>query len=270
LHTAKTGCSKVGQGTCRLQLFVWIKEKVLMDEQFKKDIVRKLRGQRIYRWVVTIMFIAVLCVTIPTLTIESRDTKLPDGQGNIVIGSQQDDSGAGEYTETQKSQLTAEDIKIDNSKDPTASNQGNAALRPKVAQDVTVTLEIRCDTLSQDMSKLQTPGLEPYIPEDGVILPPTEYKGTTDNTVFDVLNTLCRNNDIHLEFTYAPVFQANYIQGINYLYEFDCGPASGWQYRVNGWYPNYGCSSYYIKDGDHIVWAYTCEGYGTDIGNNFQ
>lgn len=236
-----------------------------MDDQFKKEIVRKLRSERIYRRIVWALLIVVLIVTVPTLTIESKDAKLPDGHGNIVTGSEQV-----QYTEEQKSQLTAEDIKIDNSKDPTASNQGNAALRPKVPQDVTVTLEIRCDTLSQDMSKLETPGLEPYIPEDGVILPPTEYKGTTDNTVFDVLNTLCRNNDIHMDFTYAPVFQANYIRGIGYLYEFDGGPASGWQYRVNGWYPNYGCSSYYIKDGDHIVWAYTCEGYGADIGNSFE
>lgn len=241
-----------------------------MEGQENKELSKKIKYKRWTERVIILLVITAVVSAALRFTLEDKDAKLPDGQGNIVIGSQQDDSEAGEYTEEERSQLTAEDIKIDNSKDPTASNQGNAALRPEVAQDVTVTLEIRCDTLSQDMSKLETPGLEPYIPEDGVILPPTEYKGTTDNTVFDVLNTLCRNNDIHLEFTYAPVFQANYIQGINYLYEFDGGPASGWQYRVNGWYPNYGCSSYYIKDGDHIVWAYTCEGYGADIGNNFQ
>lgn len=236
-----------------------------MDEQGKKEIVRKLRGQRFYRWFVTGFAAVVVIAVVSSITIESKDAKLPDGQGNIVTGNEQI-----QYTEEEKSQLTSEDIKIDNSGDFTASNQGNAALRPEVAQDVTVTLEIRCDTLSNDMSKLETPGLEGYIPEDGVILPPTEYKGTTDNTVFDALNTLCRNNDIHLDFTYAPVFEANYIRGIGFLYEFDGGPSSGWQYRVNGWFPNYGCSSYYLKDGDHILWAYTCEGYGADIGNTFE
>ena len=235
-----------------------------MDNQFKKEIVRKLRGQRFYRWLLMALAVAAVVITVTSITVESKDTKLPDGQGNIVTGDEQV-----QYTEEQKSQLTAQDIKIDNSKDPTASNQGNAALKPKEAQPVTVTLEIRCDTLAQDMSKLQTPGLEDYVPEDGVILPPTEYKGTTDNTVFDVLNTLCRNNDIHLEFTYTPVYESNYIQGINFLYEFDGGPASGWMYKVNGWFPNYGCSSYYIKDGDHIVWTYTCEGYGEDVGSTF-
>lgn len=170
------------------------------------------------------------------------------------------------FTEEEKEKLSAEDIKVDNSDDPTASNAGNAALKPKEPEPVTVTLEIRCDTLSNDMSKLENPAIEEYIPTDGVILEKTTYKGTTDNTVFDALNTLCRNNDIQLEFNYTPIYASYYIEGINYLYEFDGGPQSGWMYKVNDWFPNYGCSSYYLKDGDTIVWCYTCEGLGTDVG----
>ena len=37
-------------------------------------------------------------------------------------------------------------------------------------------------------------------------------------------------------------------------------------YKVNGWFPNYGCSSYKLEDGDTIVWCYTCKGLGTDVG----
>ena len=146
--------------------------------------------------------------------------------------------------------------------------QGNVNLKPKEAKPVTVTLEIRCDTLSQNMDYLETPALEDWIPEDGVILARTEYKGTTDNTVFDALNTLCRNNDIHMEFSFTPIYESNYIEGIGYLYEFDGGPASGWMYKVNDWFPNYGCSSYYLSDGDEIVWCYTCRGYGADVGDD--
>jgi hypothetical protein len=40
----------------------------------------------------------------------------------------------------------------------------------------------------------------------------------------------------------------------------------GWMYKVNGWFPNYGCSSYTLKDGDTIVWCYTCNGLGEDVG----
>ena len=158
-------------------------------------------------------------------------------------------------------------MKVDNSEDFTASNGGNAALRPKEPKPVTVTLEIRCDTLSSHMSKLENPAIEDYIPADGTILERSTYKGTTDNTVFDALNTLCRNNDIQLEFSYTPIYESYYIEGINYLYEFDGGNLSGWMYKVNGWFPNYGCSSYYLSDGDVIEWVYTCD-LGKDVGDN--
>ena len=89
------------------------------------------------------------------------------------------------FTEEEKKDLDAEDIKVDNSDDPTASNGGNAALRPEKEEPVTVTLEIRCDTLSNDMDRLENPAIKDYIPKDGVILERTTYKGTTNNTVFE-------------------------------------------------------------------------------------
>ena len=173
-----------------------------------------------------------------------------------------------ELSEEEKEKLTAEEIKVDNSDDFTASNAGNVSLKPKVPKPVTVTLEIRCDTLSQDMDRLENPAIKDYIPEDGTILAKTTYKGTTDNTVFDALNTLCRNNDIQLEFSYTPLYASYYIEGINYLYEFDGGPQSGWMYKVNNWFPNYGCSKYVLQDKDVIQWIYTCD-LGRDIGGNF-
>jgi hypothetical protein len=36
-------------------------------------------------------------------------------------------------------------------------------------------------------------------------------------------------------------------------------------YKVNDWYPNYGCSRYPLKDGDVIEWNYTCN-LGRDLG----
>ena len=56
-----------------------------------------------------------------------------------------------------------------------------------------------------------------------------------------------------------------YIQGIHYLYEFSCGPLSGWMYRVDGEFPNFGCSKYRLKDGQVIEWVYTCD-LGKDVG----
>ncbi len=270
--------------------------------------VKKMKKKRVRKYALIALVAVIAISTIVGLSIEDKDAKLADGQGNTVIGTGEDvyekdaqeeqdtgeaeDESAGKedkaetdktsdktgktektekasdlkFTEKEKENLNAEDIKVDNSNDPTASNGGNAALKPEKEQPVTVTLEIRCDTLSNDMSKLQTESIRDYIPEDGVILEKTTYKGTTNNTVFDALETLCRNNDIQLEFSYTPIYESYYIEGINYLYEFDGGPQSGWMYKVNEWFPNYGCSSYYLKDGDVIVWCYTCEGLGADVG----
>lgn len=69
-----------------------------------------------------------------------------------------------------------------------------------------------------------------------------------------------------MESSYTPIYGSYYIEGINQLYEFDGGGQSGWQYCVNGWFPNYGCSSYSVEDGDVIEWKYTCN-LGSDVGN---
>ena len=62
-------------------------------------------------------------------------------------------------------------------------------------------------------------------------------------------------------------YSGGYIEGINYLYEYDAGSLSGWMYKVNGLFPNYGCSKYEVKPGDAIVWMYTCD-LGRDVGDN--
>ena len=119
------------------------------------------------------------------------------------------------------------------------------------------------------MSKLTDEGKAPYVPSDGVILSRTKYRCEKGTTVYDVLYAVCRNNNIHIESSYTPVYGSYYIEGINHLYEFDGGSESGWMYRVNGRYPDYGCSSYKLKDGDSIVWAYTCN-LGKDLGHEYN
>jgi hypothetical protein len=76
-----------------------------------------------------------------------------------------------------------------------------------------------------------------------------------------------------MEFSYNPAYSSSYIEGIAGLYEFDYGSLSGWMYEVNGWYPNYGASSYLLSDNDRIGWHYTCDlgrdlGAGNVAGNN--
>ena len=100
-----------------------------------------------------------------------------------------------------------------------------------------------------------------------MILPVTEYVLRPGDTVFDILNRAVRYNKIQMEYQGADQnsYGSVYVQGIHYLYEFSCGPLSGWMYRVDGEYPNYGCSKYTLKDGQNIEWVYTCD-LGRDVG----
>ena len=94
--------------------------------------------------------------------------------------------------------------------------------------------------------------------------------GMTHNPLTpDVLKKVCTAADIQLEYSWTPAYDSGYIEGINHLYEFDCGKESGWMYKVNDWFPNYGCSSYKVENGDNIVWCYTCNGYGEDVGSTW-
>ena len=127
------------------------------------------------------------------------------------------------------------------------------------------TIEIRCDTILNNMKAL-TAGKEGYVPADGTVLAVSKVEMKDGDSVFDVLKRACDLADIQLEYSYTPIYESYYVEGIHQLYEFDCGSESGWMYKVNGWFPNYGCSSYKVKENDEIVFCYTCNGLGADVG----
>lgn len=127
------------------------------------------------------------------------------------------------------------------------------------------TVTILCNTILDNMDLLDA-GKEAYVPEDGVILAETIVGFETGETAFDVLKRICECMEIQIEYSWTAVYDSYYIEGINHLYEFDCGNESGWMYKVNDQFPNYGSSSYELKDKDQIVWHYTCKGFGADVG----
>lgn len=132
------------------------------------------------------------------------------------------------------------------------------AMRAKKGKPITVSIEIRCDELAKNPSKLKKKNLLEYVPKDGVILAKETVQTTTKATVFDVLDEVCKKHDIQIEYSYTPAYDSYYVKGIHYLYEFDGGKLSGWTYSVNGVSPQYGCSKYQLKGDEQIVWNYTC------------
>lgn len=131
-----------------------------------------------------------------------------------------------------------------------------------------VTISIDCLTVLQNMDNLEE-GKEKYV-GDGWILKTTKVKCKKGQTVYDILEQVCKAYSIQMENSYTPLYGSNYIEGIGNLYEFDCGNLSGWMYNVDGWYPNYGCSRYVLKAGEAIQWRYTCNGLGADLGSDFM
>ena len=128
----------------------------------------------------------------------------------------------------------------------------------------TCTLSISCQTLADAPEKCKADKQE-LIPADGWILPEETLEFYEGESVFDVLQWVCKDNGIPMEFNWTPLYNSAYIEGIGNLYEFDVGEGSGWNYAVNGWFPNYGCSRYALADGDTVEWKYTCD-LGNDVG----
>ena len=128
----------------------------------------------------------------------------------------------------------------------------------------TCTISISCATILDNLDWLNPEKTE-LVPEAGVILPAQTVTFYEGESVFNVLQRTCKQNSIHMEFSNTPMYNSAYIEGIHNLYEFDCGEGSGWMYKVNGWFPNYGCSRYQLQNGDVIEWVYTCN-RGDDVG----
>ena len=114
--------------------------------------------------------------------------------------------------------------------------------------EYTCTISISCASILEHMELCDKEKAE-LVPEDGWLL-------------------VCRENKLHMEFSMTPIYNSAYIEGIGNLYEFDCGETSGWMYKVNDWFPNYGCSRYQLQNGDVVEWEYTCE-LGKDIGGGY-
>lgn len=173
----------------------------------------------------------------PDTSENSTDISEEDGEGNIT------------------------DADSDNNADDSSDTETDSADTKQC------TITIRCDTILDNMDNL-TAGKEAYVPANGVILDTSTVEFSEGETVFDVLQRVCDYAGIQLEYSWTPMYDSYYIQGINNLYEFDCGAQSGWMFKVNGWFPNYGCSKYTLEDGDDIVWCFTCNGLGADVGAN--
>lgn len=184
----------------------------------------------------------------------SGDPDLPEKDSGESAGDSPAVSPSPEKGETAESPAGSTPAEPDKTPAPSAAPSQTPAQAEKKE---TCTLSISCRTALAHLDGLD-PGMREILPADGWILPAAAVVVQPGDTVFDVLQRACRENGIPLEFSVTPGTGGAYIEGIDNLYEFDCGSLSGWKYKVNGVYPNVGCSSVAVQPGDTIVWQYTC------------
>lgn len=160
------------------------------------------------------------------------------------------------------------DDEKDTEKQPSAKKEPNktpaAKKEPTKKETLSCTITIRCDTILQNFEQLDQAKRD-YVPKNGSLLAKTKVTFEKGATVFDVLKQICKKKKIQLEYSWTPVYNNYYIEGMGQLYEFDCGYESGWVYLVDGKQASYGCSSYKLKGGEEIIWAYSCQGQGADV-----
>lgn len=183
----------------------------------------------------------------------------------------QPESGAISYSEESGTE-TGDTTGTDKYNTKPASEGKPEPIEPENAvisdKELSCTLSVRCDTILKNIAWLDEEKLE-LVPKDGVIYAEQAVTFYEGESVFNLLVREMKRNKIHLEFENTPIYNSAYIEGIGNLYELDCGELSGWMYKVNGWFPNYGCSRYRLKAGDKVEWVYTCD-LGTDVGGNYS
>ena len=205
---------------------------------------------------------------------DKKDRKNSEDKKNRKDNSQNSNGSAVEKSE--KSEQSSNNSSSDKKKQSSSSNSSS---KPNKKNDVQpeeqetkdtnlyCTFTITCSTILDNMDALD-PEKKELVPKDGIILKKQKVQFKEGESVYDVLVKVCKDNNIHMESSWTPMYNSAYIEGINNLYEFDCGSLSGWMYKVNEWFPNYGCSRYVLKNGDDVVWCYTCN-LGYDVGGGY-
>lgn len=211
--------------------------------------------------------------TAPTSSAQAKaeQSAVSNQNSNPIAKSSSSSSSTSSKTSSQTSQSSSNTTQDKYKTDPVPEGKPEP-VEPQ-EQEITdntlkCTFSISCATVLDNMNILDKSKKE-IIPDDGWILKPVTVTFNEGESVFDVLKQVCKENKIQLEFSMTPIYNSAYIEGINNLYEFDCGSLSGWMYEVNDWFPNYGCSRYEVKNGDVIEWQYTCS-LGADIGGNYS
>lgn len=141
---------------------------------------------------------------------------------------------------------------------PSETKKEPAVQEPtKEQEEVSPPVEKKYVTFSIDMKNILghedkvNPKYQSYIPRDGMVFAPTSIEIQEGDSVFTLLERVCKQNGIQL------IADQGYVRFIHNIGEFDAGSTSGWMYKVNGVMPGVGSNSYQVKEHDVIEWRFT-------------
>ena len=146
---------------------------------------------------------------------------------------------------------------------PTAKPTVTPKPTKKATNQLVCAMSITCHKILENRD-LFDDSKKAFLPSNGVMLKRTKFVFYNGETVFDVLKRVSKSKEYVKK---IPITHrgGTYIETINHIGEFDCGPASGWVFKVNGVKSDKGCNEYKVKNGDIIEWIYTC-----DVGNDIN
>ncbi len=187
-------------------------------------------------------------------TVKSDDTEISQTETSVNDTVTQ--------TSTQREESTSPIQATDKPQIPIQSSVETAPPNQTVQETdkktVKVKIAIRCEKAVENWDKLNDSAKnESIVPKSGIILDMQDYNAKEGDTAFDVLKSACESNGISLNYTGNVKRKTIYINGINGLYERDCGSASGWVYSINNEFPMASSGGYTVKDGDIIEFHFT-------------
>ena len=162
-------------------------------------------------------------------------------------------ANAGNSAATGSSDNNSGNSKTQTNTSESGSNEVQQVREPKV---VNCTVTIDCSSISGNgaLTAAGNPQLEAYAANPTILSVNINVSDTNDDGkvgVDEAIKQACDAYGIQYEFK-----SSSYLSGMNYLYEFNAGPNSGWMYKVNGRVPNKGCNSYYLNGSEDVLWYY--------------
>lgn len=191
-------------------------------------------------------------------SVSKKDNKKTTDASKKSNSKSKGNSKSKSHTEAKKKYAKEKESAADSkAKKPktTLQKENDDKVTQTTSSEINCSITIECKSILNNMDDLKK-GHEKYVPKNGIMI--DDYKTTlkSKSTVYDLLKKAC--NDKGITYTAKDTMYSVYIVGINNIDEKDCGKYSGWMYSVNGSYPNVSVDSKKLKDGDKVVFTYTC------------